>query len=32
MEDGLMSKLYGIDVVHSPHDDTIRVCVPANSL
>ena len=33
MEDALMSKLYGIDVeVHSLHNDTIRICVPANSL
>ena len=33
MDGALMSKLYGIDVeIHSLHDDTLRVCVPAKSL
>ena len=33
IQDDLMSKLYGIDVeVHSLHNDTVRVCLPANSL
>lgn len=33
VDDALISKLYGIDVeVHSLHNDTVRICVPTNSL